>query len=70
MSKDTREVSSGSGVCSVLLLVFILCKVFEVAPIAAWSWWWVFSPLWIPAIAVAALLVIFGACALVLKVIE
>jgi hypothetical protein len=32
----------------ILLLVFVLCKVFEYGPIATWSWWWVFSPLWIP----------------------
>lgn len=31
----------------ILTTVFILAKVFEVAPVASWSWWWVFSPVWI-----------------------
>ena len=38
--------SSGMSFCGTLTLVFIvlkLCKVID------WSWWWVFSPLWIPA---------------------
>lgn len=30
---------------SILLIMFILLKVFEVID---WSWWWVLSPLWIP----------------------
>jgi len=31
----------------VLALVFILAKLFGVAPVAAWSWVWVLSPIWI-----------------------
>jgi small Trp-rich protein len=26
-------------------LITIACKYFEIAPVAAWSWWWVLSPL-------------------------
>ena len=26
-------------------LISIACKYFEIAPVAAWSWWWVLSPL-------------------------
>ena len=36
--------SDGVGLMWVLFIVFLvlkLCKVIE------WSWWWVFSPLWI-----------------------
>ena len=28
-----------------LLVVFIILKV---AKIVAWSWWWIFAPLWVP----------------------
>ncbi len=30
---------------TVLCIVFILAKVFQVDPVAGWSWWAVFSPL-------------------------
>jgi small Trp-rich protein len=25
-------------------LITLACKYFEIAPVAAWSWWWVLSP--------------------------
>ena len=36
------------NIFSVLLLLFIVLKVTAISPVAAWSWWWVMSPLWIP----------------------
>lgn len=33
---------------SALLFIFIVAKIFAVEPVAAWSWWWVFAPLWLP----------------------
>lgn len=42
---------SQSGGISALGLVgaaFVIGKVFEIAPIAGWSWWWVTTPFWIP----------------------
>ena len=30
----------------ILTLVFLILKLCDVI---AWSWWWIFSPLWIPA---------------------
>ena len=29
-----------------LSLVLLALKYFEIGPVAAWSWWWVLSPLW------------------------
>lgn len=37
-----------SPLAGALLLIFIVAKVFMIEPVAAWSWWWVFSPVWIP----------------------
>ena len=42
----------------------MLLKYFEVSPVAEWSWWWVLSPIWVPAI-IAALVV--GYFSLVLR---
>ena len=33
------------GVAQFLTLIFVLLKVTDKID---WSWWWVFSPLWIP----------------------
>lgn len=47
MSKGTTS-SGGIGICGVLVLIFLTLKLAEVGTVAAWSWWWVFSPLWLP----------------------
>jgi len=33
------------GICGTLFLIFLLCKIFGVMPIAAWSWWLVCAPI-------------------------
>lgn len=38
---------SGLGLGSVLFVVFLVLKLTDNID---WSWWWVFSPLWIGAI--------------------
>lgn len=42
--------SGGDVTLSLLLVAFILLKILGIEPIASWSWWWVMSPMWIPAI--------------------
>ena len=38
--------SSGFGLGTVLFIVFLVLKLTNTID---WSWWWVTSPLWIPA---------------------
>lgn len=33
---------------AALGLLFIGLKLAEVGEVAAWSWWWVLSPFWLP----------------------
>lgn len=40
-----KSASSGLGLTSVLLVIFIVLKALKFID---WSWWWVFSPVWIP----------------------
>ena len=40
------STSSGIGFTGLLTIVFIALKL---TGYIAWSWWWVLSPLWIPA---------------------
>jgi K+-sensing histidine kinase KdpD len=39
------------GLIEILIIIFVIAKLFK---IISWSWWWVFSPIWI------ALLFILG----------
>lgn len=51
-------MQGGISATGLLGIIFVLCKVFEVGPIATWSWWWVLSPFWLPLMLV--LLVVAG----------
>lgn len=51
--------SKGMGLDVILTIIFIVLKLCEVI---TWSWWWVFSPIWITwsiVIVVVALMAIF-----------
>lgn len=39
--------SGGIGITGVLTVVFVVLKLVPGNPVNDWSWWWVFSPLWI-----------------------
>lgn len=57
----------GFPIASILTIVFILAKIFGKI---SWSWWWVFSPLWITVglvIGILLLLVIIAGIAAVLE---
>ena len=43
----------GVGFCELL---FLLCLGLKLGGWIAWSWWWVFAPLWIPVVAILLLL--------------
>lgn len=63
MSKYSSSSSSGGiGFFGLLTIVFIVLKLvkFHGNPVNSWSWWWVLSPLWICALLVIALFVLFG----------
>ena len=58
MNKVETASSGGIGFCGLLAIVFITLKLAQIGPVAAWSWWWVLSPLWIPALLVIAFLAV------------
>jgi len=53
----TTSSSGGIGFCGLLTIVFITLKLTNVI---AWSWWWVLSPIWLPAVAAIALLIVLA----------
>jgi hypothetical protein len=54
MQNNTYTVNVGPT--TVLFIIFLVLKLTHVI---SWSWWWVFSPIWIPA-ALAVLFLAFG----------
>lgn len=61
-TKDVR-IQIGPGLPGILAAVFITLKLLDKID---WSWWWVTSPLWIPAgvaLAVAAVALLIAAVA-------
>jgi hypothetical protein len=62
MSEHKTSVQIGPSGPILLTIVFVLLKVYEKID---WSWWWVFSPLWIG----AALALLFMAFVVAIAVI-
>lgn len=55
MAEQNVSVQVGPGGMTLLTILFVLLKVFGYI---SWSWWWVFSPLWIGA-AIVLVIVLF-----------
>ena len=54
--KIYNSSSSGIGFAGLLTILFIYLKLTDKID---WSWWWIFSPLWISALVGIAVLFIF-----------
>ena len=61
---DDGTSSGGIGFLGLLAILFIGLKLTGNID---WSWWWVLSPLWIPALVAIVIAIIVGAAALVLR---
>ena len=55
MDNNNNVSGGGVGIAGVLTIVFIVLKALG---FITWSWWWVFSPLWICAALFAAIFII------------
>lgn len=64
MSKSNSSSSGGIGFCSLLAVLFIGLKLTDNID---WSWWWVLSPLWIPAAIVLAIIAFMAIIAVFVK---
>jgi small Trp-rich protein len=62
--KDKKS-TGGLGIGTILFLIFLTLKLAEVGPVAEWSWWWVFSPIWIPLALVGVIATIVGMAVIV-----
>ena len=44
---NTSSSSSGTSWLGLLGVIFVVAKVFEIGPVAAWSWWLVLLPFYL-----------------------
>jgi hypothetical protein len=56
MNKEKQ--SGGLGFGTILFLIFLTLKLSGLGVVATWSWWWIFSPIWITLV-LAILLAVF-----------
>lgn len=42
------------------IILFFIFLVLKLTGVITWSWWWVFSPLWIPFVIIIFLVVLVG----------
>jgi len=61
MSKNKNK-SPRFPLTEILLIIFVVAKITNTI---TWSWWWVLSPLWLPAATVLAIMVLAGLIAVV-----
>lgn len=59
--------TEGTGIFTILFIVFLILKLTDNID---WSWWWVTSPLWIPAGIVLAVTGIVGLVIVIMKIIN
>lgn len=64
MSNKKFKINAGSNFVSLLFLLFLGLKLSNHID---WSWWWVFSPIWIPFVLVVSVMILFGLIHLLIK---
>ena len=52
---EYNSKDGGIGFCGLLTIAFIVLKLIGAI---SWSWWWVFSPIWIPIVIVIIIAVL------------
>ena len=58
--KVRRGCGCGGRTGTTVFLIFLFLKLIGIGAVQYWSWWWVFSPLWIqPALFALAVVGIF-----------
>jgi hypothetical protein len=55
---DNKNTSNGIGLGTILCLIFLTLKLGGWGVVANWSWWWVFSPIWIPILLIGVIVFI------------
>lgn len=66
----SNGTGGGIGFCGALTILFIVLKLFKVTAVANWSWWWVFSPMWIPIVILLGMFLLICVIAWIASAVE
>ena len=55
--ESNQQAQRGLGLPIILFLIFMILKLCNVID---WSWWWVFSPIWITFVFVTGFIFLYG----------
>ena len=55
---SVKESKSIISLSTGVFLVFLFLKLAEIGQVTTWSWWWVTSPLWLPLLALIAIILV------------
>lgn len=56
---ETKKVTkTGAGLGTIVFTIFLVLKLAQIGLVVDWSWWWVFSPFWIPVVLIVAIYII------------
>jgi hypothetical protein len=58
MPDNNKSTSDGLDLGTILFLIFLTLKLGGWGVVATWSWWWIFSPLWIPIVLIGIIVLI------------
>jgi hypothetical protein len=53
---NNNTTGGGLGCSGTLFLIFLVLKLLG---LIAWSWWWVFSPIWISILIIICVAILF-----------
>lgn len=67
---DSTRVYAGLGVLNMVGTALVVGKLFEVDPVAGWSWWLVLSPFLVQLALLALALIVLGVVWFVAKLFE
>ena len=59
MSAGSNNSKSIFNIKVNIPLMFVILLALNLAGIINWSWWWIFSPIWVPIVLVVGVYVIF-----------
>ena len=61
MSEKVKVHNQGIGLCGILTVIFVVLMLIGEhfhTPVADWSWWLIFGPVWMP-LAVVLFVIVF-----------
>lgn len=57
---ENKITTNSISLSSVIFIILLLCKIFNVGVVGDWSWWIITAPLWIPVLLAILIIIILA----------